>query len=517
MIREVLRQARAGSIIIFHINGRGWKTAEALPAILARAARARLPLRLAVELLGVARRSAEPGAGRRARAAHTTRAHGGQRVRIWRAARRRARAAQAAWIVAHRALARARLPGRGARPLPRAHGPGRRGLARARARRAARARSGIVVATDGVLLGGFIALLAVRPAAAGQGLGAAPGRPRGRPDLRQAALAVRLLRRRQHAALCVSTDGWASPGSGAFPIWSSRAASSCCCARARRTKGASRDARRESQVRPEPGRVPWAALMIGEQFGNYRAISLLGEGGMGAVYLAEHPGIGRRVAVKVLHKNYTRDESLLGRFLNEARAANAIRHPNIIEILDSGMLARRHAVPGDGAARGREPGRAAARAGALPIADGARLRLPDGVGAGRRPQEGDRPPRSEARQPVHRRPIRTIPSASGSRCSTSASPSCSRRGRRDSVKTRTGTLMGTPIYMSPEQCRGTKAVDHRSDMYSLGVIIYEMLVGQPPFVSEGFGELVNMHLNVAADVDAQRAPDGAARRSTRWC
>src|SRR6478735_12507149 len=81
--------------------------------------------------------------------------------------------------------------------------------------------------------------------------------------------------------------------------------------------------------------------MIGEQFGNYRSISLLGEGGMGAVYLAEHPGIGRRVAVKVLHKNYTRDEHLLARFLNEARAANAIRHPNIIEILDSGMLADR--------------------------------------------------------------------------------------------------------------------------------------------------------------------------------
>src|SRR5262249_41767948 len=66
----------------------------------------------------------------------------------------------------------------------------------------------------------------------------------------------------------------------------------------------------------------------------------------------------------------------------------------------------------------------------------------------------------------------------------------------DSVKTRTGTLMGTPIYMSPEQCRGTKTVDHRSDVYSLGVIFYEMLVGQTPFMSEGFGELVNMHLNV---------------------
>jgi serine/threonine-protein kinase len=66
----------------------------------------------------------------------------------------------------------------------------------------------------------------------------------------------------------------------------------------------------------------------------------------------------------------------------------------------------------------------------------------------------------------------------------------------DSVKTRTGTLMGTPIYMSPEQCRGTKTVDHRSDIYSLGIIFYEMLIGQTPFMSEGFGELVNMHLNV---------------------
>src|SRR4030095_8420271 len=60
---------------------------------------------------------------------------------------------------------------------------------------------------------------------------------------------------------------------------------------------------------------------------------------MGAVYLAEHPDIGRKVAVKVLRTEYSRDAQLLGRFLNEARAANAIRHPNIIEILDSGQQA----------------------------------------------------------------------------------------------------------------------------------------------------------------------------------
>ncbi len=295
--------------------------------------------------------------------------------------------------------------------------------------------SGIVVATDGFLLGGFIALLGVRPDGGGQGVGpawsptspAAPS-PSGAGSSSRATLAT--------PARCVSTAGWGSPGWGGFPI-SSRAGRVELLLR----KGAPATRRVDGRARnigrcADAGRVPWAALMIGEQFGNYRAIALLGEGGMGAVYLAEHPAIGRRVAVKVLHKNYTRDENLLGRFLNEARAANAIRHPNIIEILDSGVMARRHAVSGDGAAGGREPGDAAPRQRArwrsrraLDFA----YQTASALGAAHKKGIVHRDLKPDNLFLVAR--SHTTPSASGSRCSTSASPSCS-RGRAAPTRSR---------------------------------------------------------------------------------
>src|SRR3954469_5179643 len=247
--------------------------------------------------------------------------------------------------------------------------------------------------------------------------------------------------------------------------------------------------------------------MIGEQFGNYRSIALLGEGGMGAVYLAEHPGIGRRVAVKVLHKNYTRDESLLGRFLNEARAANAIRHPNIIEILDSGVL-------GDGTPflvmellEGESLGARIRSVGALAISTALDFAYQTASALGAAHKKGivhrDLKPDNlyvvaDPNDPDRER-IKVLDFGIAKLQAGSSGA--------DSVKTRTGTLMGTPIYMSPEQCRGTKAVDHRSDMYSLGVIFYEMLVGQPPFVSEGFGDLVNMHLNVPPASARSKRPE----------
>jgi len=236
--------------------------------------------------------------------------------------------------------------------------------------------------------------------------------------------------------------------------------------------------------------------MIGQQFGNYRAISLLGEGGMGAVYLAEHPAIGRRVAVKVLHKNYIRDENLLTRFLNEARAANAIRHPNIIEILDSGTIADGTPFLVMELLEGESLGTRIRRVGALPMQSAVEFCYQTASALGAAHKKGivhrDLKPDNLFVVPDPHDPERErikVLDFGIAKLQQSAN---------DSVKTRTGTLMGTPIYMSPEQCRGTKTVDHRSDIYSLGIIFFEMLCGQPPFVSEGFGELVNMHLNVAA-------------------
>jgi hypothetical protein len=259
--------------------------------------------------------------------------------------------------------------------------------------------------------------------------------------------------------------------------------------------------------------------MIGEIFGNYRVTELIGEGGMGVVYLAEHPGIGRRAAIQILRTGLTDNAEMTKRFFNEARAANAIRHPGIVEVYDCGTLASgtsyivMELLEGENlAARLRTIGR-------LPVADARRIAA----------QTASALAAAHAAGIVHRdlKPdnLYLVPDERDAAVEMvkvldfGIAKLGQQASNTSSVRTRTGSVMGTPAYMSPEQCRGTRQIDHRTDIYALGVILFEMLCGRPPFVSEGFGEMV--HLHISAPPPAPRSIEPSIpeemERLILWC
>jgi eukaryotic-like serine/threonine-protein kinase len=236
-------------------------------------------------------------------------------------------------------------------------------------------------------------------------------------------------------------------------------------------------------------------IVIGKHLNNYEVVSLLGEGGMGTVYLALHPIMGRKAAVKVLKPELARDESLVTRFFNEARAANAIRHPNIIDIIDVGMLPEENVpymlmefLEGESLSTRLE------RIRQLPVETAVEVAL----------QTASALAAAHSKGIVHRdlKPdnLFLVPDemiALGERVKVLDFGIAKLRDdmRGSSMKTRTGAIMGTAAYMSPEQCQGLiERIDHRTDIYALGIILYEMLCGAPPFVSEGFGDIIIMHV-----------------------
>lgn len=234
--------------------------------------------------------------------------------------------------------------------------------------------------------------------------------------------------------------------------------------------------------------------LIGARVGNYEVRQKLGEGGMGAVYLAEHPLIGKKVALKVLHAEFSSNDEVVRRFFNEARAVNDIQHPNIVDIIDFGVL------DGDG---GRalvylimEFLQGEALSGLLareaPLAPSRALHI--GV------QIADALAASHQKQIVHRdlKPDNII-LLQRSREKDVAKVldfgiAKLTGDNQSSARTRTGMVLGTPAYMSPEQCEGRGNIDHRTDCYALGVLLYEMLTGAVPFTGEGYGEVLVQHL-----------------------
>jgi serine/threonine-protein kinase len=226
-------------------------------------------------------------------------------------------------------------------------------------------------------------------------------------------------------------------------------------------------------------------IAVGGTVGNYVVQEKIGEGAMGVVFLAVHPSIGKRVALKAIHPHLATNEEMLTRFFNEARAVTQIGHHHIVSVQDFGQTPEGDSfivmelLEGPSLGRELKEGRALSLQRALHIA----RQIADGIAA------------AHTHGIIHRdlKPDNII--------------LVERAGDRDFVKildfglakltgpsgmsnnTKTGSLIGTPHYMAPEQAEGKK-IDARADVYSLGCMLFHMLTGRVPFPGEGYGEVL---------------------------
>jgi len=225
--------------------------------------------------------------------------------------------------------------------------------------------------------------------------------------------------------------------------------------------------------------------MTQDRIGRYNVLGEIASGGQGAVFRAFEPEAGRLVAIKILHASLTGDRSYLERFRREASITASIVHPNVVRIYEVGESEGRHFMaleflPENLAsliqAGGLPPGRAATLA----------AQIADGLGA------------AHTRGVVHRdmKPQNVLVTPEGTPKVTDFGIA---RGEALGTMTATGMMMGTPYYMSPEQCLGERATP-RSDIYSLGCVLYQMLTGELPFRAETPLAILRQH------TDAQPQP-----------
>jgi serine/threonine-protein kinase len=244
--------------------------------------------------------------------------------------------------------------------------------------------------------------------------------------------------------------------------------------------------------------VPISALPADPLLGRvieakYEILSKLGEGGMGAVYRAKRLRIGDQVAIKILHQKFLTETGALERFRREAQAAAMIHHPNVVAIYDAGEEPQ-NGVPAFIVMElvAGEPLRdILSREKRLPFARGVALiqQACAGISAAHR-------------QKIVHRDIKpdnfiVLPPHSEDESETLKVLDFGIAKLRDMVGsatlTQTGIVMGTPYYMSPEQCKG-ESLDSRSDVYSLGATLYEVLAGTPPFTASTPTGIVAKHL-----------------------
>ena len=221
--------------------------------------------------------------------------------------------------------------------------------------------------------------------------------------------------------------------------------------------------------------------------GRYRVEKQIGEGGMGLVYLATHAAIGKKLALKVLRADMARDQDVVQRFIQEAQSATAIGHENIVDISDFGKLP-------DGSVYfvmefldGEALTDLIRRGGSVPVKDAVSIirQIASALAA------------AHARGIVHRdlKPdnIYLLRRGAEAHFVKVLDFGIAKVGGASSKLTRTGMVFGTPHYMSPEQAAG-QGVDQRTDIYALGVIMYEMFAGHVPFDADTFMGILTKHM-----------------------
>jgi serine/threonine protein kinase/cytochrome c-type biogenesis protein CcmH/NrfG len=249
------------------------------------------------------------------------------------------------------------------------------------------------------------------------------------------------------------------------------------------------------------------AHLVGQRIGHYRIESLLGRGGMGEVYLAHDEQLGRKVALKILPERLTADETQLNRFKREARTASALNHPNILTVHEIGVDGSRHFIATE-FIEGETLRSAMARG---------RLNLRETLDIG--VQVGSALAAAHKSGVLHRdikpenimlRPDAYIKVLDFGIAKLVEQKPAAAHVDLAMTLTEKGMLLGTTHYMSPEQARG-QPVDARTDIWSFGVVLYEMIAGVPPFKGETPSDCIAALLKTEPAPLTLNAPDVPGR------
>jgi serine/threonine protein kinase len=234
--------------------------------------------------------------------------------------------------------------------------------------------------------------------------------------------------------------------------------------------------------------------------GRYRVIRAIAEGGMGVVYEAEHTGLHKRVALKLLKAEVAAAPGAVARFEREARATSALEHPRIVRVTDFGHASQGHYFAMElldghtlGAVLAATPRLPVVRS--LTIAD----RLLDGLCA------------AHAAGLVHRdlKPDNVFLCADDDVRLLDFGIAAMRLPGSTKL-THAGAVLGTPAYMSPEQAMGKPDVDARTDVHAVGAMVYEMLAGRPPYVGDSYNEVIHKILVGDPPPLRERCPEAPA-------